>query len=247
MHPPSPSDPWLSSFAPGTKSSRQGIQTRMKQTAQRVFSETLAAIDIPAAMEKALARSGTRIHAGEVAIDLRDFRQIVAVLGQGCFTIARGLAGILTPDFAPEGILVVPAAPQRSLHGWETFVAGHPVPNEESFAAGRAILDRLARCDERTLIFFLISGGGSSLVEQPLDPALDARRFSEAAFRAGDLRRVHRRNQRDPQASVRHQGRTPGRSGAALDEINVCHQRCAARRRIRAGVRPDAARSVDDS
>jgi hydroxypyruvate reductase len=30
-------------------------------------------------------------------------------------------------------------------------------------------LERLARCDERTLVFFLISGGGSSLVEQPLD------------------------------------------------------------------------------
>ena len=145
----------------------------MKQTAQRIFRETLAAIDIPAAMEKALARSGTHIHAGDAAIDLRDYREIVAVaLGKAAFTMAQGLAGILTPDFAPEGILVVPAAPQRSLHGWETFVGGHPVPNESSFAAGRAILDRLSRCDERTAIFFLISGGGSALVEQPLDPAL---------------------------------------------------------------------------
>ncbi len=49
-------------------------------------------------------------------------------------------------------------------------MGGHPVPNAASFAAGRAILDRLDRCDESTLIFFLISGGGSSLVEQPLDP-----------------------------------------------------------------------------
>src|ERR1700723_2885904 len=34
---------------------------------------------------------------------------------------------------------------------------------------GRSILERLARCDERSLVVFLISGGGSSMVEAPLD------------------------------------------------------------------------------
>jgi glycerate 2-kinase len=48
-----------------------------------------------------------------------------------------------------------------------------------SFAAGRAILRHLARCDEHTLIFFLISGGGSSLVEQPLDPAITLEDFQK--------------------------------------------------------------------
>ena len=52
------------------------------------------------------------------------------------------------------------------------MVAGHPVPDEGSFAAGRAILDLLATVNERTLVFFLLSGGGSALVEQPLDPAV---------------------------------------------------------------------------
>src|SRR3970282_1955795 len=36
----------------------------------------------------------------------------------------------------------------------------------------RAILDLLASCDEHTLVFFLLSGGGSALVELPLDPSL---------------------------------------------------------------------------
>jgi hydroxypyruvate reductase len=54
--------------------------------------------------------------------------------------------------------------------GFRAIVAGHPVPNEESFVAGRAILDLLAATDEHTLVFFLLSGGGSSLVELPLDP-----------------------------------------------------------------------------
>jgi hydroxypyruvate reductase len=44
------------------------------------------------------------------------------------------------------------------------------VPNEASWKAAEAILALLKKCDEKTLLFFLLSGGGSSLVELPLDP-----------------------------------------------------------------------------
>lgn len=143
----------------------------MKKIAERIFRQTLAAIDVPGAIEKKLGRNGSRIRAGERAIDLHEFRSIVAIAyGKASLGMADGLSRVLSPDFSLEGILVVPAMPARQLSGWQTFVGGHPVPNAASFAAGCAILDRLARCDERTLIFFLISGGGSSLVEQPLDP-----------------------------------------------------------------------------
>jgi glycerate 2-kinase len=152
----------------------------VKQIAQRVFRETLAAIDIPATLEKKLARSGSLIRAGEAAVDLREFETILAIAyGKASFAMAEGLVRVLAPDFQPEGILVVPAAPQRELGGWKTFIGGHPVPNAGSFRAGRAILDRLARCDERTLIILLISGGGSSLVEQPLDPSVTFEDFQK--------------------------------------------------------------------
>lgn len=143
----------------------------MKKIAERIFRQTLAAIDVPGAIEKKLGRSSSQIYAGAQSIDLREFRSIVAIAyGKASLAMAEGLQRVLSPAFSPEGILVAPATPSRELSGWQTFVGGHPVPNAASFEAGRAILDRLARCDERTLIFFLISGGGSSLVEQPLDP-----------------------------------------------------------------------------
>ncbi len=145
----------------------------MKQTAQRIFRNTLAAIDIPATIERKLARSGSLIRAGNASIDLRDFRSIVAIAyGKASLAMSRGLVQVLAPQYSAEGILVVPPAMPAAMPGWKVFTGGHPVPNEGSFAAGRAILDRLAHCDERTLIFFLISGGGSSLVELPLDPAV---------------------------------------------------------------------------
>jgi glycerate 2-kinase len=143
----------------------------MKQTAERVFRHTLAAIDVPSALARKLQRSDSRICVGTAEIDLRDFREIVAIaFGKAACTMAEGLASILAPEFPLQGILIVPSPPPRVLPGWVTFVAGHPIPTAESFEAGRAILDRLARCDERTLVFFLISGGGSALVELPLDP-----------------------------------------------------------------------------
>jgi glycerate 2-kinase len=144
----------------------------VKQTAQRIFNTTLAAIDIPVAIARKLDRRGSRVRAHKVSIDLRQYDEIVAVaFGKAAFAMAQGLTDVLEPEYRIDGILVVPSAPSHELLGWRTFIGGHPVPNPQSFDAGRAILDRLARCGERTLIFFLISGGGSSLVEQPLDPA----------------------------------------------------------------------------
>jgi glycerate 2-kinase len=157
----------------------------VKEVAQRIFRKTLAAIDIHAALARKLARNGPRIHIGEnptdeAVIDLSRFREIVAIaFGKAAFSMAAGLTSILAPEYRTDGILVVPAAPAQALPGWLTFVGGHPVPNEQSFAAGRAILDRLARCGPETLVFFLISGGGSALVEQPLESDVTLGDFQE--------------------------------------------------------------------
>jgi len=150
----------------------------LKAIAQRIFRETLAAIDIPATLQRKLARAGSHIHCGEAAIDLAAFERIRGIaFGKASFAMAAGLLEVLAPDFRAEGILVGPAPTPHPLEGFRTFVAGHPVPTAGSFAASRAILDLLATCDERTLVFFLLSGGGSALVEQPLDPEVTLEDF----------------------------------------------------------------------
>ena len=152
----------------------------MKHIAERVFRETLAAVSIPAAFEKKIARDGSSIRAGGLIVDLREFREVVAIaFGKAAYPMAQCLGELLAPKYAPHGIVVAPTAPPRALPGWKTFIGGHPVPNAESFAAGRAILSLLEKCDERTLVLFLISGGGSSLVELPLDPAMPLEDFQE--------------------------------------------------------------------
>lgn len=161
----------------------------MKQIAQRIFRETLAAIDIRAAMARKLVREGSKIRAGSFLIDLNEFRKIIAIaFGKASLAMAEGLCAILPAEFLLEGILVAPVRPSQDLHGWKSFVGGHPLPNEASFAAGKAILDALARCDDRTLIFFLLSGGGSALVELPLDSDIsleDVRQLNQLLVTCG--------------------------------------------------------------
>lgn len=161
----------------------------MKQVAHRIFQATLAAIDIRAAFARKIAGPGFPVQAGSFVVGLRDCGEIVAIaFGKAAFAMAQGLREILPTESPIDGILVVPSRPNRELPGWTTFIGGHPIPNAQSLEAGQAILDRLSRCTERTLIFFLISGGGSALVEQPLDSDVsleDFQRLNSALVTCG--------------------------------------------------------------
>ncbi|MGB8543057.1 MAG: DUF4147 domain-containing protein [Candidatus Acidiferrales bacterium] len=155
----------------------------MKNVAQHLFLQTLTGIQIPTVLARKLNREGSVIQAAGATIDLQDFREIVAIsFGKASFAMAEALNDVLAPEFQVEGILVGPDSPTRALPGWKSFVGGHPLPTKESFAAGHAILDRLARCGERSLVFFLVSGGGSAMVEQPLHDGITLEDFQKLHF-----------------------------------------------------------------
>jgi len=143
----------------------------LKQLARRIFHETLAAIDIPATMQRKLRREGTRLHCDGKVFELRNFAKLrVVAIGKAAHLMVSGLAAVLMPFVRFDGVVSAPTAAVKPLPGVKYFVAGHPVPNEASWKAAEAILALLKSCDEKTLVFFLLSGGGSALVELPLDP-----------------------------------------------------------------------------
>jgi hydroxypyruvate reductase len=49
------------------------------------------------------------------------------------------------------------------------FQGSHPLPSQISVDAAEAVLKLLASCDDRCLVFFLISGGASAMIEKALD------------------------------------------------------------------------------
>ena len=148
-----------------------------KKLARQIFQDTLAGIDIPATIQQKLQPSNGAILAGELRVNLREYRDILAIsIGKAAVALAEGIDAILAPEFRYRGILAGPSKPKR-LPDWDAIVSGHPVPNEGSFRAGRAILEALRKCGRDTLVIFLLSGGGSSLVELPLDENVSLENF----------------------------------------------------------------------
>src|SRR6266436_6364413 len=96
----------------------------------------------------------------------------VVAIGKAAHAMLEGLRSTLPGDLSFDGVASAPTAPSRPLPVIKYFVGGHPIPNAESWNSAEAILSLLAECDESTLVFFLLSGGGSALSELPLDSRL---------------------------------------------------------------------------
>jgi glycerate 2-kinase len=161
----------------------------LKQLARQIFHQTLAAIDIPAAIQRKLERNGTLLNCGGAQIDLRKFSSVrVVAMGKAAHAMLDGLRTLLPGDIHFQGVVSAPVAPLGRMPGISYFVGGHPTPNAESVSAARAILEVLRGCDEKTLVFFLVSGGGSSLVELPLNPKqtlADIQKMNQALVTCG--------------------------------------------------------------
>ena len=137
----------------------------LKQLARRIFQETISAIDIPEAMQRKLRRERTVLRLNDTAVDLRAFAKVrVIAIGKAAHAMLEGFGGLLGGEFRFEGIVSAPTPPARASEGMKYFVGGHPTPDEQSWRAAEAILASLKECDEKTAVFFLLSGGGSALV-----------------------------------------------------------------------------------
>jgi glycerate 2-kinase len=155
----------------------------LKQLARRIFHETLAAIDIPLTMQRKLVREGSLLRCDATAVDLSQFNKIhVVAIGKAAHAMLDGLRASVPRDFSFAGIVSAPVSPAKPYPGIQYFTGGHPIPNEDSWNAAKAILQMLSGCDDQALVFFLLSGGGSALVELPLDPLLTL----------ADMQQIHR-------------------------------------------------------
>lgn len=150
----------------------------LKDLAREIFLDTLAEVEVGRAFERkikrhpstALRTGGHRLTFGPEGVELDAFERIWAVsIGKAAWATLEGLLKALGPDYRPSrGVVVSNVPPRAAPQGFLAFQGGHPVPNSGSVAAAEAILQLAREADEKTLLFFLISGGGSALVEKPL-------------------------------------------------------------------------------
>jgi hydroxypyruvate reductase len=145
--------------------------------AKEIFFGALKACDIASSLDRRIRFEGDLLHRLTVdgerssTIDLSTFSEIsVVALGKAAGPMLDALLDRMKRRTGLQGIYCSNQPPKSRDSRIQFFEGGHPVPNEDSFAAARAALTLLKTARKDTLIFFLISGGGSAMFELPLNP-----------------------------------------------------------------------------
>jgi glycerate 2-kinase len=122
-------------------------------------------------------------------IDLSRYRKtLIIALGKAAVPMTESLLGILPRKLRARGICSAPAKPARRDWRIRYYAGGHPLPNQDSFRAARSALRLLRRASDHTFVIYLISGGGSTLFDLPLDPDIslaDTIAFHQALIASG--------------------------------------------------------------
>lgn len=164
-------------------------EIELKNAARVIFAEALKSADANAAIRRTIRFSGkTDLQIGGETYDLaNDFANIFAVaVGKAAFPMALALDKILGGKLKGGVVSGVPTeqtnAEIKNLSSkWRVFEGGHPLPNESSLAAAQSAFELLKEADdEKTLVIFLISGGGSAMFEMPVDDSISLADLREA-------------------------------------------------------------------
>ncbi|HEU4726574.1 MAG TPA: DUF4147 domain-containing protein [Kofleriaceae bacterium] len=124
--------------------------------AEAVLRDVIAACDPGARVRDALAEPA-------IAARLAGRRRFAIAIGKAALAMARGAGEVAA------GLAVVPHGTAGELPcGWRLLEAAHPVPDEHSVAAGRALDGLVRRAGESDVVLALVSGGASALAELPV-------------------------------------------------------------------------------
>ena len=115
-------------------------------------------------------------------------RIVVIAFGKASIQMTSFVTNLLR-DYYVEGITVTPhgTAGFKEINGVAVVEASHPVPDRMSVEAAEKVVELAGTCDERTLVFVLISGGGSALLAMPVEDVSlqDKIKTTEELLKAG--------------------------------------------------------------
>lgn len=167
----------------------------LHSTATEIFTGALAACSIESAFDRRLRFDGHTLRrlmpdgSGPSDIDLAGYKRIfVIALGKAATPMLDVLLERMKRRKGLRGVCCAPSIPKKRNWRIRYFEGGHPLPNEDTFNAARAALALLRRARKDTLVFFLISGGGSAMFDLPLDPSItldDTVEFNQALLASG--------------------------------------------------------------
>jgi hydroxypyruvate reductase len=141
---------------------------RMRDTAREIFTSALSNASIENAFARNVHCERRVLRIGDDLYDLDTYHRVFVVsMGKAAHTMAAALEAQLGGSL--EGIVASSLEPASQIRSFRYFRGGHPTPTVESIRAADAILKSLTALDSASLVIFMISGGGSSIVEKPVD------------------------------------------------------------------------------
>lgn len=122
------------------------------------FHEALASVDPTVATTAALDD-----------VDPGTGKLVVVAIGKAALPMAQAARCSLGPRIDTGLFITKQGQLTGEIDGFVGFEAGHPVPTEASLYAGQMVLEAVCELTENDTVLALISGGGSALVEYPID------------------------------------------------------------------------------
>jgi hydroxypyruvate reductase len=155
-------------------------QSNLHQAAREIFDSALRSVDAYDSIKRSVSLVNTLLSLADFQIDLAAYKSGVHAIatGKAALPMAVALEDTLG-KFLKRGLIAGPVAgqplgqrltlpPGKMKTVWRCCEGGHPLPNNASLAAAKESFDLLENAnDANALIIFLISGGGSAMIEWP--------------------------------------------------------------------------------
>jgi glycerate 2-kinase len=142
---------------------------QMRDAACDIFRRALAEASIAQAFARHVHCERGVLRVCEDLYHLDSYSRVLVVsIGKAGHTMVEALTQQVG-ESSLEGIVASSVDPFAQVRGFRYFRGGHPTPNAESIQAATAIRKVLDAQTAASLVIFLISGGGSSIVEKPID------------------------------------------------------------------------------
>ena len=97
-------------------------------------------------------------------------KTVAVAVGKAAWPMAQAAAQALAGHLDAGYVITKYGHAQGELPGFQVFEAGHPQMDENGVRATRAVLEAVSALAAEDRVLFLLSGGGSALMEAPLLP-----------------------------------------------------------------------------
>ena len=97
-------------------------------------------------------------------------KTVAVAVGKAAWPMAQAAARALAGHLDAGYVITKYGHAQGELPGFQVFEAGHPQMDENGVRATRAVLEAVSALAAEDRVLFLLSGGGSALMEAPLLP-----------------------------------------------------------------------------